>query len=98
MGHDLIAKVADYDEKLTEMFIEEKEPSVEDIRRAVRAGCIALKLTPVFVGSAYKNKGVQHLLDGIVYYLPNPKEVTNEAHEDRKSTRLNSSHQIISYA
>ena len=84
MRHDLIAAVADYDEKLTEMFIEEKEPSVEDIRRAVRAGCIALKLTPVFCGSAYKNKAVQHLLDGVVYYLPNPKEVTNEAHDQSK--------------
>src|SRR5207253_3331306 len=84
MRHDLIAAVADYDEKLTEMFIEEKEPAVEDIRRAVRAGCIALKLTPVFCGSAYKNKGVQHLLDGVVYYLPNPKEVTNEAHDQSK--------------
>ena len=84
MRHDLIAAVADYDEKLTEMFIEEKEPAVEDIRRAVRAGCIALKLTPVFCGSAYKNKAVQHLLDGVVYYLPNPKEVTNEAHDQTK--------------
>ena len=84
MRHDLIAAVADYDEKLTEMFIEEKEPSVEDIRRAVRAGCIALKLTPVFCGSAYKNKAVQHLLDGVVYYLPSPKEVTNEAHDQTK--------------
>ena len=84
MRHDLIAAVADYDEKLTEMFIEEKEPAVEDIRRAVRAGCIALKLTPVFCGSAYKNKAVQHLLDGVVYYLPNPKEVTNEAHDQSK--------------
>jgi len=85
MRHDLIAAVADYDEKLTEMFIEEKEPTVEDIRRAVRAGTLALKLTPVFCGSAYKNKGVQHLLDGIVYYLPNPKEVVNEAHDQNKA-------------
>src|SRR5437868_8168394 len=105
MRHDLIAAVADYDEKLTEMVIEEKEPAVEDIRRAVRAGCIALKLTPVFCGSAYKYKAVQHLLDGVIYYLTNPKYVTNEAHnqakneekivlasdesKDRKSTRLN---------
>ncbi|HEY5678053.1 MAG TPA: GTP-binding protein, partial [Myxococcales bacterium] len=85
MRHDLIAAVADFDEKLTEMFIEEKEPSVEDIRRAVRAGTIALKLTPVFCGSAYKNKAVQHLLDGVVYYLPNPKEVTNEAHDQSRN-------------
>src|SRR5207237_3197457 len=73
-----------FDEKLTEMSTEEKEPSVEDIRRAVRAGTLALKLTPVFCGSAYKNKGVQHLLDGVVYYMPNPKEVTNEAHDQSK--------------
>ncbi len=84
MRHDLIAAVADYDEKLTEMFIDEKEPAIEDIRRAVRAGCLALKLTPVFCGSAYKNKAVQHLLDGVIYYLPNPKEVINEAHDQSK--------------
>ncbi|HEX4384561.1 MAG TPA: elongation factor G [Myxococcales bacterium] len=84
MRHDLIEAVADYDDKLMEMFIEEKEPSIEDIRRATRAGCISLKLTPVFCGSAYKNKAVQHLLDGVVYYLPNPKEVTNEAHDQTK--------------
>src|SRR5919197_21934 len=85
MRHDLIAAVADFDEKLTELYLEDKEPTVEDIRRAVRAGTLQLKLTPVFVGSAYKNKGVQHLLDGVVYYLPNPKEVVNEAHDQSKN-------------
>src|SRR5256884_8829046 len=85
LRHDLIAAVADFDEKLTELYLEDKEPTVEDIRRAVRAGTLQLKLTPVFVGSAYKNKGVQHLLDGVVYYLPNPKEVTNEAHDQAKN-------------
>ncbi len=85
MRHDLIAAVADYDEKLTNLFLEDKEPEVEDIRRAVRAGTLALKLTPVFCGSAYKNKGVQHLLDGVVFYLPNPKEVVNEAHDQNKN-------------
>jgi elongation factor G len=85
MRKDLIAAVAEFDEKLTEIFLEDKEPEVEDIRRAVRAGCIALKLTPVFCGSAYKNKAVQHLLDGVVYYLPNPKEVKNEAHDQKNN-------------
>src|SRR5438067_7999221 len=85
MRHDLIAAVADFDEKLTELYLEDKEPAVEDIRRAVRAGALQLKLTPVFVGSAYKNKGVQHLLDGVVFYLPNPKEVTNEAHDQSRN-------------
>src|SRR5689334_22666490 len=85
MRHDLIAASAEYDDKLTELFLEDKEPAVEDIRRAVRAGTLQLKLTPVFCGSAYKNKGVQHLLDGVVYYLPNPKEVVNEAHDQSRN-------------
>ncbi|TMA87426.1 MAG: elongation factor G, partial [Deltaproteobacteria bacterium] len=85
MRHDLIAAAAEYDDKLTELFLEDKEPAVEDIRRAVRAGTLQLRLTPVFCGSAYKNKGVQHLLDGVVYYLPNPKEVVNEAHDQNKN-------------
>ncbi|MFL5246527.1 MAG: elongation factor G [Myxococcales bacterium] len=83
--HDLIAAAADFDDELTEMFIEEKEPPVEMIRRAIRKGTLQLKLTPVFCGSAYKNKGVQQLLDGIVHYLPNPKEVVNEAHDQRNA-------------
>ncbi len=81
LRHDLIAAAADFDDELMELYIEEKEPTVEQIRKAVRKGALSLKLTPVFCGSAYKNKGVQHLLDGVIYYLPNPKEVTNEAHD-----------------
>jgi elongation factor G len=81
LRHDLIAAVADYDDELMEHYIEEKDPPVEMIRRAVRKGALDLKFTPVFCGSAYKNKAVQHLLDGVIYYLPNPKEVTNEAHD-----------------
>ncbi|OLD92513.1 MAG: translation elongation factor G, partial [Chloroflexi bacterium 13_1_20CM_4_66_7] len=81
--HDMIAAAADFDDELTELFIEEKDPPVETIRRAIRKGTLQLKLTPVFCGSAYKNKGVQQLLDGIVHYLPNPEEVVNEAHDQR---------------
>jgi len=79
--HDMIAAAADFDDELTNLFLEDKDPPVEVIRRGIRKGALQLKLTPVFVGSAYKNKGVQQLLDGIVYYLPNPKEVVNEAHD-----------------
>ena len=85
MRHDLIAAAADFDDELMELYIEEKEPTVEQIRKAVRKGCLSLKLTPVFCGSAYKNKAVQHLLDGVIYYLPNPKDITNEAHDQGKN-------------
>jgi elongation factor G len=77
--HEMIGKAADFDEGLAEKFLMEEEPSMEEIKAAVRKGCIAMQLTPVFCGSAYKNKGVQRLLDGVHDYLPNPKEVTNKA-------------------
>jgi elongation factor G len=76
--HELIGKAADFDEGLAEKFLMEQEPSEEEIMQAVRKGCLKLDLTPVFMGSAYKNRGVQKLLDGVAYYLPNPSEVTNE--------------------
>jgi elongation factor G len=76
---ELIGKAADFDEEVGEKFLMEQEVSEAEIKRAIRKGTIALNLTPVFVGSAYKNKGVQKLLDGVSDYLPNPDEVPNEA-------------------
>src|SRR5919106_3131803 len=77
--HDLIAAIADLDEQVAEYFLNDQEPPEASLKRAIRAATLALKFTPVFVGSAYKNKGVQRLLDGVVDYLPNPAEVVNEA-------------------
>jgi elongation factor G len=77
--HDLIAAIADLDEKVAEYFLNDQEPPEAALKRAIRGATLALKFTPVFVGSAYKNKGVQKLLDGVVDYLPNPSEVVNEA-------------------
>ncbi|NQZ02265.1 MAG: elongation factor G [Bdellovibrionales bacterium] len=76
--HDLIAAAADFDDELGEKFLMEEEPTEEEIQRAIRKGTINLDLTPVFMGSAYKNKGVQKLLDGVEDYLPCPTDVTNE--------------------
>ncbi len=77
--HDLIAAVADHDDEMAEIFLAEQEPTIEQIRAAIRRATISLKMTPVFIGSAYKNKGVQLLLDGVSQYLPNPAEVQNIA-------------------
>lgn len=70
----LIEKLADVDETIGEKFLMEEPISVDEIRTATRKAVIALKLVPVFCGSAFKNKGVQHLLDAVTYYLPSPAE------------------------
>ena len=68
-----------FDERIDELRLEEKEVPVDVIRAAVRKGVVALKLVPVLLGSAYKNRGVQKLLDGVNLYLPNPYDVHNFA-------------------
>ncbi len=75
----LIGKLADVDSVIEEKFLMEEEPTVEEMRAAMRKGVIALKLVPVFCGSAYKNKNVQHLLDAVNMFLPNPTEKTENA-------------------
>lgn len=77
--HELVGKAADFDDEVAEKFLMEQEPTIEEIKRGIRKGTLKLDLTPVFCGSAYKNKGVQKLLDGVSDYLPNPSEITNEA-------------------
>jgi elongation factor G len=77
---ELLDAASMFSDALTEAILEERV--TEDlIKAAIRKGTIELKLTPVFMGSAYKNKAVQKLLDGVVDYLPDPTEVVNEAHD-----------------
>ncbi|MBU0553506.1 elongation factor G [Myxococcota bacterium] len=75
---ELIEAASMFDDELAEAYLE-GEVSEAQIMRAVRAGTLALELTPVFLGSAYKNRGVQALLDGVLDYLPKPTEVENRA-------------------
>jgi elongation factor G len=74
--HQLIDKVAEYDDELLEAYLtDENSVTPEMIRRALRKGTLANAITPVLLGSAFKNKGVQPLLDAVVDYLPSPLDV-----------------------
>jgi elongation factor G len=73
--HDLFEKLADHDESLMEKFVHEDEPTIEELRRAVRRATLAGEGVPVLCGSAFKNKAIQPLLDAIVNYLPAPSDV-----------------------
>jgi elongation factor G len=75
----LIETLADVDDEIAEIYLAEEQPSLEQIRAGIRRATIGLKFTPVFVGSALANKSVQHMLDGVCDYLPNPSEVQNNA-------------------
>jgi elongation factor G len=87
--HDMIASIADHDDAIADKFLAEQEPTIEELHAAIRRVTISLKMTPVFIGSAYKNKGVQLMLDGVNMYLPNPKEVTNVAlDQDKKEEKV----------
>jgi elongation factor G len=73
--HELFEKLADHDESLMEKFIGEEEPTVEELKRAIRKATLDGSGVPVLCGSAFKNKGVQLVLDAIVDYLPSPVDV-----------------------
>jgi elongation factor G len=74
--HQLIDAVAEHDEELLETYLtDESAVTPEMIRRALRKATLAIAVTPVFLGSAFKNKGVQPLLDAVIDYLPSPLDV-----------------------
>ena len=72
---NMIEKVSEFDEDLMMAYLEGEEVTVEDIKRAIRKGTLAVEMTPVTCGSSYKNKGVQLLLDAIIDYLPSPVDI-----------------------
>ena len=77
--HELIEAVADVDEELGEVFLADEDPSEEMLHAAINRATRKLDFAPVFLGSAFKNKGVQALLDGVTDYLPSPLQRSNVA-------------------
>lgn len=84
---ELIERLAEADDDIAELFISEIEPTIEQLKVAIRKQTIARTFVPVFMGSAYKNKGVQLLLDGVADYLPSPPEVQNVALDQKNEER-----------
>ncbi|MCR9262260.1 MAG: elongation factor G [Pseudomonadaceae bacterium] len=78
----LVETALEQDDDLMEAYLEGEEPSIADLKRCIRKGTIALDFFPTYCGSAFKNKGVQNVLNGVVDYLPNPMEVEPQPEVD----------------
>jgi elongation factor G len=73
--HAMLEHAAEFDEELLDMFVEDEDPPVELVLKALRAGTIAMEITPVVCGSALKHKGMRYVLDAVVDFLPSPIDV-----------------------
>jgi elongation factor G len=80
--------LAEVDDEIADIFLMEEEPEEEMLKAAIRRATIAREFVPVFMGSAFKNKGVQQLLDGVIEYLPSPPEVSNFALQGKEEERV----------
>ncbi|MEO5343234.1 MAG: elongation factor G [Gammaproteobacteria bacterium SHHR-1] len=78
----LIETAVEQDDDLMEKYLEGEEPAIDDIKRCIRKGTIALDFFPTYCGSAFKNKGMQLVLDAVVDYLPSPTEVEPQPEVD----------------
>ena len=72
---DMIEKICETDDDLLEKYLEGEEPTTEELKKALRAATINVSIIPVLCGSAYRNKGVQKLLDAIIEYMPAPTDI-----------------------
>jgi elongation factor G len=72
MHHDLVEAVAEYDDALMEKYLEEEEISTDELKAVIRKATVNVKICPVLCGTAFKNKGVQPLLDAVIDYMPAP--------------------------
>jgi elongation factor G len=78
----LIEAAVEQDDDLLEQYLEGNEPSIDDLKRCIRKGTISLDFFPTYCGSAFKNKGVQNVLNAVVDFLPNPTEVKPQPEMD----------------
>jgi elongation factor G len=78
----MVETALEQDDDLMEAYLEGNEPSIEDLKRCIRKGTIALDFFPTYCGSAFKNKGVQNVLNAVVDFLPNPTEVDPQPEVD----------------
>ena len=87
--HHLIEETATYDEQLMEKYLADEEISVSELKKAIRKGCLDNTFVPTLCGSAFKNKGVQRLLDSVVNLLPSPLDVGSIDGSDPKDSDKN---------
>lgn len=83
----MLEQLSLFSDPLMEMLLEEKEPPIEEIRKIIRTATLAQQITPVMMGSAYKNKGVQEILDAVTYYLPSPLDRQMTAIDQSKKAK-----------
>ena len=86
---DLVEAAVEQDEKLMESYLDGKEPSEADLIKCIRKGTLSFNFVPITTGSAFKNKGVQPLLDAVIDYLPSPKDIGSI-----EATKINSEEKL----
>ena len=74
---ELVETAVEQDEKLMESYLDGKEPSETDLIKCIRKGTLDFNFVPILTGSAFKNKGVQPLLDAVIDYLPSPSDLSS---------------------
>jgi len=84
----MVEKIVAEDEKLLEKYLKKQEISIDELKKVLREATIKYKLIPVFCGSSLKNKGVQPLLDAVIYYLPHPLDLPSVKGTDPKSGEI----------
>ena len=73
--NNLVEKICELDDDLLEKYLEGEEPTIDELKKVLRKGTIACEAVPVYCGSAYKNKGVQKMLDGVIEFMPAPTDI-----------------------